>query len=94
MDRWQSPGHADIRVAACLPVTIHVAQHFIARVTQGATLHIASLSGITLLFLKREFIVHKVHIVNIMYRESKLKLRGLSPRANYTDRAAAAGRRS
>ena len=25
---------------------------------------------------------------------SKLKLRGLSPRANYTDRAAAAGRRS
>ena len=28
------------------------------------------------------------------YSSKKKKLRGLSPRANYTDRAAAAGRRS
>ena len=31
-------------------------------------------------------------IVSLVYK--KKKLRGLSPRANYTDRAAAAGRRS
>jgi len=30
----------------------------------------------------------------VEYNEGKKKLRGLSPRANYTDRAAAAGRRS
>jgi len=29
-----------------------------------------------------------------MHIKTKTKLRGLSPRANYTDRAAAAGRRS
>ena len=34
-------------------------------------------------------------IVQLMHTNYKiLKLRGLSPRANYTDRAAAAGRRS
>jgi len=32
-------------------------------------------------------------IINFVTK-TKLKLRGLSPRANYTDRAAAAGRRS
>ena len=31
---------------------------------------------------------------NCNYYLSKTKLRGLSPRANYTDRAVAAGRRS
>ena len=31
---------------------------------------------------------------SIYTKELKTKLRGLSPRANYTDRAAAAGRRS
>jgi hypothetical protein len=31
---------------------------------------------------------------NLIGIHLKLKLRGLSPRANYTDRAAAAGRRS
>jgi len=36
-----------------------------------------------------------VHIyTQIIHRTTKLKLRGLSPHANYTDRAAAAGRRS
>ena len=30
----------------------------------------------------------------LAYTRKKKKLRGLSPRANYTDRAAAAGRRS
>jgi len=31
---------------------------------------------------------------NVLNKQNKNKLRGLSPHANYTDRAAAAGRRS
>ena len=39
---------------------------------------------------------HYVINTNVVasYNNNKKKLRGLSPRANYTDRAAAAGRRS
>ena len=39
----------------------------------------------------RHFIVQLMHT---NYKILKKKLRGLSPRANYNDRAAAAGRRS
>ena len=48
MDTSQSPGHADIKLAACLPITIHEAKHFTAKVTQDATFRNASLSCITL----------------------------------------------
>jgi len=42
--------------------------------------------------------VYLIYITGMSYRDvrtyTKTKLRGLSPHANYTDRAAAAGRRS
>ena len=37
---------------------------------------------------------HQYNFIRIMLKVFIHKLRGLSPRANYTDRAAAAGRRS
>jgi len=51
---------------------------------------------------RREFGIHRSRAVpspnaiktRVRNFEAKTKLRGLSPRANYTDRAAAAGRRS
>jgi hypothetical protein len=36
----------------------------------------------------------EIHFVEKLTDNKDIKLRGLSPRANYTDRAAAAGRRS
>ena len=42
-------------------------------------------------FISREQNAGPYNYVNVV---NKKKLRGLSPRANYTDRAAAAGRRS
>jgi hypothetical protein len=35
----------------------------------------------------------KIIVIYIQYAKKQTKLHGLSPRANYTDRAAAAGRR-
>jgi len=43
--------------------------------------------------LKYSYILY-TNIIHTIYYILKLKLLGLSPRANYTDRAAAAGRRS
>ena len=60
-------------------------------------------SAITILATKRNFdlISDKYEVQNLFFsnklftrKKKKTKLRGLSPRANYTDRAAAAGRRS
>ena len=46
--------------------------------------------------IRRNRAVSSAHAIKTRVRnfEAKTKLRGLSPRANYTDRAAAAGRRS
>jgi len=51
------------------------------------------------LTIQRKLIMHKIRTNSFLAYNSrailkKTKLRGLSPRSNYTDRAAAAGRRS
>ena len=44
---------------------------------------------------KRTGLLNPLHLLNTMRQhKTKTKLRGFSPRANHTDRAAAAGRQS
>ena len=46
-------------------------------------------------FRTSQYIITRLKAVYWLHKQTnKNKLRGLSPRANYTDRAAAAGRRS
>ena len=78
MDTSQSPGHADIKVAACLPITIHEAEHFTAKVSQGATFSTALLSCIKPKFKNKNKTRYIADSIYSMYKD-KLQNRSLNP---------------
>ena len=66
----------------------------VARMRLDVTLYIPCLSFFHIRTMLRDIIKVFYSPTNAQVIVLKKKLRGLSPRANYTDRAAAAGRRS